>query len=567
MTNKQAWSNLNLPMSNIDYIAAYDLNAAPPSQCTDGAYEFPGASLTVGKEKVFCEAAHEFTIPVLRLENKAQFWPLGELYDDATAVVKGRIHVLPTSGASDNPMIRVRRCSIVDIEAELTGTGNLQVQPNANNATNSVVVFDHDNSAFLGKIRITSNTYTNDMFTKGQTLVLKQANNVGGPLEAFTEDALEIRYFSTLKVTNDVEFATKNRGIRITLTESDVVASNSYFNAGLWEDGKAPHEGADYEVNPNFELYCDQIPFGDASFAGASLYLAKMSKLRLAFATDETNYRSYPVTVNQLYMDAGCTICPDDNSDSTYLMRGKATVFATSKSPAIVRTSLGGGRYEMAMTLEGGSAAYLRCRAYNGTSGDFDTFVDFTGDTKTYQGTIEVALNTTARFGNSGLPNGTILLTDANGVMASVADEGRQALFKAVEATKGKRPVLDIAPMKNRSGETSLNMSSITDSVRMRLIRSRLFRFVDRSTAGADIKIMDEQAQLGLTDSRKAIKPGKQLAAEMYLTGTLYEMYNQMDRNTDRYYKFSMILKDLSSGEIIWTDEQEIRKVATRSVF
>lgn len=136
-----------------------------------------------------------------------------------------------------------------------------------------------------------------------------------------------------------------------------------------------------------------------------------------------------------------------------------------------------------------------------------------------------------------------------------------------VEATKGRRPILDIAPMRNKSCETNLNMSSITDSVRMRLIRSRLFRFVDRSTAGADIKIMDEQAQLGLTDSRKAIKPGKQLAAEMYLTGTLYEMYNQKDRNTDRYYKFSMILKDLSSGEIIWTDEQEIRKVAKKSVF
>ena len=142
-----------------------------------------------------------------------------------------------------------------------------------------------------------------------------------------------------------------------------------------------------------------------------------------------------------------------------------------------------------------------------------------------------------------------------------IADPG------VIEATKGRRPILDIAPMRNKSGETSLNMSSITDSVRMRLIRSRLFRFVDRSTAGADINIMDEQAQLGLTDSRKAIKPGKQLAAEMYLTGTLYEMYNQMDRNTDRYYKFSMILKDLSSGEIIWTDEQEIRKVAKKSVF
>ena len=144
-----------------------------------------------------------------------------------------------------------------------------------------------------------------------------------------------------------------------------------------------------------------------------------------------------------------------------------------------------------------------------------------------------------------------------------IADEG------VIEATGGKRPVLDIMPMKNRSYDTNvnLNMATITDSVRMRLIRSRLFRFVDRSTQGADITLMDEQAQLGLTDQRKAIKPGKQLAAQMYLTGTLYEMRNQVDDQTDRYYKFSMILKDISSGEIIWSDEQEIRKVANKSMF
>lgn len=214
MTNAMAWSNSNLPMANIDYIAAYDLNAATPSQCTDGAYTFPGASLTVKSGVTFCEAAHEFTIPVLRLESNARFWPLGEQYDDATAVVKGRIHVLkPTS--SDYALLRVRRRSIVDIEAELTGTGNLQVQPNANDSTDSVAVFDHDNSAFLGKIRVQSNTYTNDLFTKGQTLVLKAANNVGGPLGEFAADALEVRYFSTLEVTNDLVFATENRGLTV----------------------------------------------------------------------------------------------------------------------------------------------------------------------------------------------------------------------------------------------------------------------------------------------------------------------------------------------------------------
>lgn len=135
-----------------------------------------------------------------------------------------------------------------------------------------------------------------------------------------------------------------------------------------------------------------------------------------------------------------------------------------------------------------------------------------------------------------------------------------------LEATGGKRPVLDIEPMKNRS-QMIVDMKSITDSVRTRLIRSRLFRFVDRSTAGADIAIMDEQAQLGLTDSRKAIRPGQQSAAEMFLTGSLTDMVTHVGRTTDHYYKFTMILKDLRSGEIVWADEQEIRKVAVRSTF
>ncbi|MBR7180308.1 MAG: penicillin-binding protein activator LpoB [Kiritimatiellae bacterium] len=134
------------------------------------------------------------------------------------------------------------------------------------------------------------------------------------------------------------------------------------------------------------------------------------------------------------------------------------------------------------------------------------------------------------------------------------------------EATGGSRPVLDIEPMKNRS-DMIVDMQSITDSVRTRLIRSRLFRFVDRSTAGADIAIMNEQAELGLVDPSKAVRGGKQSASEMYLTGSLTSMSHTVGRTTDRYYKFVMILKDLRTGEIVWTDEQEIRKVSVKPVF
>lgn len=131
------------------------------------------------------------------------------------------------------------------------------------------------------------------------------------------------------------------------------------------------------------------------------------------------------------------------------------------------------------------------------------------------------------------------------------------------EAVGGTRPVLDIEPLKNRTTQ-HVDMVSITDSMRMQLLRSGMFRFVDKATAGTDIEFMDAQANLGLTDPKKAIKPGQQSAAQMFLTGALTEIKTQVGRTTDQYYKFSMLLKDLRSGELVWADEQEIRKESVR---
>jgi len=137
------------------------------------------------------------------------------------------------------------------------------------------------------------------------------------------------------------------------------------------------------------------------------------------------------------------------------------------------------------------------------------------------------------------------------------------------EFVSNRRPVLDIEPMQNRSMQ-HIDMASLTESVRMQLLRSGMFRFVDRSatgTAAADVERINQENQLGLVDSAKAVKAGKQTALDMYLTGTLSEMKNVTGRTTDEYYKFSMILKDLKTGEIVWADEQEIRKASVRPVM
>ena len=147
-----------------------------------------------------------------------------------------------------------------------------------------------------------------------------------------------------------------------------------------------------------------------------------------------------------------------------------------------------------------------------------------------------------------------------------------------IKEVGGNKPVLDITGIKNRS-TMHIDMNMITSSIRTKLIRSRLFRFVDRTTAADDLQFMNDQALNGLTDSRKAVRAGQQSAAQMYLYGELSEMRQDVDdasenwanitfsKTTDRYYKFNLNLKDLRTGEIVWTDEQEIRKSQHRAVL
>jgi len=130
----------------------------------------------------------------------------------------------------------------------------------------------------------------------------------------------------------------------------------------------------------------------------------------------------------------------------------------------------------------------------------------------------------------------------------------------------GKKPVLDITGIKNKS-TMHVDTESITSSIRTKLLRSRKFRFMDHTNAQDDLQFMNDQALNGLTDQNKAIRAGQQSAAQMYLYGELSEMRHRVNGVSDRYYKFTLNLKDLRSGEIIWSDEQEIRKEQKSSVM
>lgn len=135
-----------------------------------------------------------------------------------------------------------------------------------------------------------------------------------------------------------------------------------------------------------------------------------------------------------------------------------------------------------------------------------------------------------------------------------------------VEVTSQRRPVITVSTVKNKTDQ-HIDTESITDSVRTKLIRSGKFRFIDRTTDDATIKELKIQNDSGLVDPKTAQKFGKQIGAEYILTSNLSQITQSAGRQTDVYYKFTMSLKNLETGILEWSDEKELRKLKTKSMF
>lgn len=123
-------------------------------------------------------------------------------------------------------------------------------------------------------------------------------------------------------------------------------------------------------------------------------------------------------------------------------------------------------------------------------------------------------------------------------------------------------PLLVVDKVKNKTMQ-HIDTESVTDSIRTKLIRSRKFSFQDRTTEAA----LSEELAYQQAAAKDPIAAGQQDAPRYMLTSNLTEIEQEQGRLKDVYYKFTMSLRDLKSGRLIWADEKEIRKQKTRSVF
>ena len=141
--------------------------------------------------------------------------------------------------------------------------------------------------------------------------------------------------------------------------------------------------------------------------------------------------------------------------------------------------------------------------------------------------------------------------------------------------TDDKRIVLYTGNVNNRTSE-HIDTSSITDSIRTALLKSGRFRLAASSggqdEVGSQVRF---QTESGRVDPNLVRTFGKQIGADAVMYGNLRSIEKGKKRNLeeagrktdDVYYKFTLEVANVETGEVIWIDEKEIRKTKKTGFF
>lgn len=126
-------------------------------------------------------------------------------------------------------------------------------------------------------------------------------------------------------------------------------------------------------------------------------------------------------------------------------------------------------------------------------------------------------------------------------------------------AQASAQPKIRLREVKNYSDE-HIDTKGITDKIRIRLLRSGSVRFL-----ADDANLDDVFAERDLTEAATRRGENKLLADTDYIiTGAVRSIRKRTKNVGDVFYQITLEMTDPQSGEIVWADEQEIRKRTTK---
>ena len=145
--------------------------------------------------------------------------------------------------------------------------------------------------------------------------------------------------------------------------------------------------------------------------------------------------------------------------------------------------------------------------------------------------------------------------------LQTTAESLTQSLLESRYISKATQPPKIRLRTVNNLTYEHIDTKAITDKIRIKLLKSGQVRFL-ADTANLD-DVYDEQ---GLRESMSKKTIDQTIDDSDYIvTGNVRSIKKANDSVKDVYYNISLELVNPKSGEIVWADEKEIRKVTSKS--
>jgi len=169
----------------------------------------------------------------------------------------------------------------------------------------------------------------------------------------------------------------------------------------------------------------------------------------------------------------------------------------------------------------------------------------------------------------------TDLQTLAGGMVQSLINDPNLNYLDQSGKSADKRVIVYPGGIENATSE-HIDTAGIMDKMQTQLLQSGKFRFVAATQGQAEIgeQVRFQQGS-GRVDPAMARQFGKQLGADVILYGSLRaidktkagSIESAGTRKEDVYYQFTLRCVNIDTGEVIWQNEQEIRKTARTGIF
>ena len=151
-----------------------------------------------------------------------------------------------------------------------------------------------------------------------------------------------------------------------------------------------------------------------------------------------------------------------------------------------------------------------------------------------------------------------------------------EALTSSLIATprigrENRQPIVVVYGVANQTSE-HIDTGGITDDIRLELIKSGEYRFLNRRQRDNLLDETDYQ-YAGYVAPEQRVAEGRQLGADYILSGTLRSIEKKQPKQWRLkkrklvYYSMTLEMTDLQSSEIVWADDVEIARESSQPII